>query len=53
VVQVVCIRHVTQLQSQASPCGIYCGKSDIKRRFPPASISVFPSQYHCTNAAYS
>ena len=40
------------VQSQASPCGIYCGQSSTATGFPP-SISVFFCQYHSTNVPFS
>jgi hypothetical protein len=40
------------LPSQASPCGICGVHSGTDKRFP-ISNSVFPCQYHSTNAPYS
>jgi hypothetical protein len=42
----------TQIWSQASPCGIFGGKSCTGVGFPPNAV-VFPCQYYSTNAVYS
>jgi hypothetical protein len=40
------------VHNQGSPCAIYGGKSDNETDFPPGP-SVYPCQYHYTNAPYS
>ena len=43
---------VATFKLQASPCGICGAQSDAVTGFPP-STSVFPCQYHSTDAPYS
>ena len=51
-VQRLCPHAEAQVRSKVSPCEICGGQSVTGRCFSP-SASVFPCQYHSTNAPYS